>query len=83
MEIPEKAQAAALQTLADLGAKRADLLQQAKELLPQIQAAALEADRLGAPRSRAQKLSRISPATYYRWLTDPASRDSQANPAED
>ncbi|MEU2440206.1 hypothetical protein ABZ595_29110 [Streptomyces rubradiris] len=70
MEIPEKAQAKALQKLADLGAQRAELLRQAKALLPKIQAAALEADRLGAPRARAQQLSRISPSTYYKWLPD-------------
>lgn len=70
MDIPERAQADALQRLADLGAQRADLLRQAKELIPQIQAAALEADRLGAPRSRAQQLSRISPSTFYKWLPD-------------
>ncbi|MEV5887684.1 hypothetical protein AB0L74_34500 [Streptomyces sp. NPDC052020] len=74
MEIPEKAQAEALQRLADLGRRRADLLQEAKELLPQIKEAALEADRLGASRSRAQQLSRISSSTFYKWL--PAEQSS-------
>ncbi|MFJ4343635.1 hypothetical protein [Streptomyces sp. NPDC088915] len=75
MEIPEHAQAAALQRLADLGEERAKLLQRAKDLLPQIQEAALEADRLGAQRSRAQKLSKISPATFYKWLPERRSED--------
>ncbi|MFJ2015585.1 hypothetical protein ACIQJ8_35775 [Streptomyces globisporus] len=69
MEIPEHARAEALQRLSDLGTRRAELLAEAKALLPKIQQAALEADRLGAQRSRAQQLSKISPATYYKWLT--------------
>lgn len=77
MDIPERAQAEALQRLADLGARRADLLRQAKELIPQIRAAALEADRLGAQRSRAQQLSRISPSTYYKWLPDRPDRQGE------
>ncbi|MFJ7264975.1 hypothetical protein ACIQV2_33020 [Streptomyces globosus] len=64
----EERQAAALREVADLGARRADLLKQAEELLGPLEAAAMAAVRVGAPRRRTQDLSRVSTGVFYGWL---------------
>ncbi|MFB7493073.1 hypothetical protein ACFCZC_20820 [Bacillus subtilis] len=70
MEIPEKAQAEALARVAELGTQRAQLLADAKALLPQIKEAALAAARIDAPRSRIQQLSKVSTAVVYGWFDE-------------
>ncbi|MDC7341284.1 MULTISPECIES: hypothetical protein [Streptomyces] len=70
MEIPEKAQAEALSRVAALGKERAELLAQARALLPDLRKEAVEAVRIGAQRSRVQQLSRVSTGTLYGWLRD-------------
>ncbi|MCB5910355.1 hypothetical protein [Streptomyces pinistramenti] len=70
MAIPEKAQLEALELVDELGRKRAKLLADADELLPQIKEAVLRAVQLGASRSRVQDLSRVSPGPVYRWYRE-------------
>ncbi|MFJ7250905.1 hypothetical protein ACIQWA_40595 [Kitasatospora sp. NPDC098652] len=68
VELPEEAQVAALRRLAELGAKRAELLSKAEELLKEIEPAAIEAVRTGAGRNRIRELSGVSPGLFYGWL---------------
>ncbi|MFB7429678.1 hypothetical protein ACFC0K_41165, partial [Streptomyces hydrogenans] len=49
---------------------RAQLLADAKALLPQIKEAALAAARIDAPRSRIQQLSKVSTAVVYGWFDE-------------
>jgi hypothetical protein len=68
MEIPEEQAAAALRRVAEIGARRADLLRQADALLPDLEAAALDAARAGALRNRIRELAQVSPRMLYAWL---------------
>lgn len=68
MEIPEEAQLAALREVAALGAKRADLLSQAAEVLKQLEPAAIRAVNAGAQRARVRELAQVSTGTMYGWL---------------
>lgn len=70
MEIPEKAQAEALAEVARLGRERAEHLAKARALLPELRAAAVQAARIGAQRSRIQQLSQASTGTVYGWLRE-------------
>jgi transposase-like protein len=67
-KLREERQAAALREVADLGRRRADLLKQAEELLEPLQAAAVAAVNVGAPRRRTQELARVSTGVFYGWL---------------
>jgi hypothetical protein len=64
----EEQQAAALREVADLGAQRARLLEQADALLEPIREAAVKAARLGADRRRTYQLGRVGSTVFYRWL---------------
>lgn len=64
----EEQQAAALREVADLGQRRADLLRQAEELLTPLEAAAVHAVRVGAPRRRTQDLAQVGTVMFYGWL---------------
>ncbi len=68
MEIPEEAQAAALRKVAALGAKRAELLSQAADVLKELESAAIDAEKTGAQRSRIRELAQVSTGTLYGWL---------------
>ncbi|MFJ8314041.1 MULTISPECIES: hypothetical protein [unclassified Streptomyces] len=66
-EIPEEAQARALRALAE-AAKTRDV--EVPRLERAVRDAAIDAIRAGAPRIRTQKLSGVSPTTFYAWLTE-------------
>lgn len=68
--LPEETQVEELRIVADLGARRAELLRQADELVPPMRAAALRAIRAGASRRRTQDLAQIGASTFYKWLAD-------------
>ncbi|MFJ6385899.1 hypothetical protein ACIQI7_38585 [Kitasatospora sp. NPDC092039] len=68
--LPEEQQAAALRTVARIGAQRAALLAQAEELVPSLREAAVAADATGAQRARISALAQISPNTLTAWLRD-------------
>ena len=68
-EIPEERQAAELRALAEAGARRAELLAQAEEILnKEIRPHAVRAAKLGAGRNRIRELARVGPAVLYRWF---------------
>ncbi|MEV4442793.1 hypothetical protein AB0K09_28025 [Streptomyces sp. NPDC049577] len=68
-EIPEESQAAALRAVAEAGARRAELLEEADRVLTEeIRPRAIEAARLGAGRNRIRELAGVGPSTLYRWL---------------
>lgn len=67
-EIPEEQQAAALRAVAEAGARRAALLDQAEKILvEEIRPRAIAAAKVGAGRSRIRELARIGPSVLYRW----------------
>ncbi|MFL6115602.1 MAG: hypothetical protein ACJ786_30280 [Catenulispora sp.] len=68
MEIPEEAQVAALREVAALGAKRAELLSQAADVLKELEPAAIRAVKTGAQRARVRELAQVSTGTMYGWL---------------
>ncbi|MEU8960062.1 hypothetical protein AB0C93_37880 [Streptomyces sp. NPDC048518] len=70
-EIPEEQQAAALRAVAEAGARRAELLAKAEEILvKEIRPRAIKAAELGAGRTRIRELGRIGPTVLYRWLEE-------------
>lgn len=66
-EIPEEAQARALRVVAQAAAERAA---REAELERAVREAAITAVQTGAQRTRVQKLSGVSPKTFYAWLAD-------------
>ncbi|MFF2082030.1 hypothetical protein ACFVXG_45565 [Kitasatospora sp. NPDC058162] len=68
MEIREEAQVAALREVAEIGAKRAALLEQAAALLGELEPVAIKAIKAGALRNRVRELAQVSPTTLYAWL---------------
>ena len=68
MEIREEAQVTALREVADIGARRAKLLEQAAELLVELEPVAIKAIKAGALRNRVRELAQVSPTTLYAWL---------------
>jgi hypothetical protein len=68
MEIPETTQAAALEEVARLGARRRDLLAQVEAATADLRDAAVTAARQGATRSRVRELADVSASTLYGWL---------------
>nr|WSX25659.1 hypothetical protein OG690_38610 [Streptomyces tubercidicus] len=77
-EIPEeaeakalRAQAAALRAVSDAGARRAELLRQADEILTdEVKPLALAAARAGAERSRIRQEARVGTRLLYQWLEE-------------
>ncbi|WP_331718130.1 hypothetical protein [Streptomyces virginiae] len=70
-EIPEEKQAAALRAVANVGARRAELLAEADRLLTEeLRPLVIEAAKLGAQRSRIRELARLSPNTLYKWFEE-------------
>jgi hypothetical protein len=66
----EERRAAALRKVADLGMRRADLLQQAEDLLAPLEQAVVEATRIGAPRRRMQELAKVGTRLFYEWIKE-------------
>ncbi|MFF1401071.1 hypothetical protein ACFVZD_46125 [Streptomyces sp. NPDC058287] len=70
VELPEEERAAALRHVAEIGARRAELLAEAEQLYGPLREAAIEAARVDAPRNRIRELARISSKTLYGWLDE-------------
>ena len=70
VELPEEERAAALREVAEIGARRAELLAEAERLYAPLRAAAIKAARVDAPRSRIRELAKISSKTLYGWLEE-------------
>lgn len=70
VELPEEQRATALKRLAEIGQRRAQLLAEAERLITDLRTAAIEADQVGAKRSRISELAGVSSKTLYRWLAD-------------
>lgn len=68
VELPEERRAAALRQVAEIGSRRTELLTEAEQLTEPLRAAAVEAARVGAQRSRIRELAGISSKTLYGWL---------------
>jgi hypothetical protein len=68
MQIREEAQLDALREVAELGAKRAELLSQAAEVLKQLEPATIKAVKAGAQRARVRELAQVTTGTLYDWL---------------
>lgn len=70
VEIPEEQQAAALREVAEIGARRTQLLAEAEQLNGPLREAAVSAARIGAQRSRIRELAGVSSKTLYGWLDE-------------
>ena len=70
VELPEEERAAALRHVAEIGARRAELLAEADKLYEPLRKAVIEAARVEAPRNRIRELAKVSSKTLYGWLTE-------------
>ncbi|WJV51815.1 hypothetical protein [Streptomyces flavofungini] len=70
VELPEEQRAAALRQVAEIGTRRTGLLAEAEQLNGPLRAAAVEAARVGAQRSRIRELAGVSSKTLYGWLEE-------------